>query len=56
MSTRTNIFRVCNIRDRPQSEKVQALGNHNSPLCNIDLTVSCFLMVLARRLIERHVA
>ncbi|XP_023005380.1 GATA transcription factor 26-like isoform X2 [Cucurbita maxima] len=26
-------------KDRPQLEKVQALGNHNSPLCNIDLTV-----------------
>ncbi|XP_023539802.1 GATA transcription factor 26-like isoform X3 [Cucurbita pepo subsp. pepo] len=26
-------------KDRPQSEKVQALGNHNSPLCNIDLTI-----------------
>ncbi|KAG6577659.1 GATA transcription factor 26, partial [Cucurbita argyrosperma subsp. sororia] len=25
-------------RDRPQSEKTQALGNRNSPLCNIDLT------------------
>ncbi|XP_022155526.1 GATA transcription factor 26-like [Momordica charantia] len=25
-------------RDKPHSEKMQALGNHNSPLCNIDLT------------------
>ncbi|CAN1333834.1 GATA transcription factor 26 [Linum perenne] len=34
-------FSICsNFRDKSQQEKVQVLGSHSSPLCNIDLNVS----------------
>lgn len=35
---------ILNCRSKDQLENLQILGHHNSPLCHIDLKVSCYLL------------
>lgn len=35
---------ILNCRSKDQLENLQILGHHNSPLCYIDLKVSCYLL------------